>query len=421
MRIPLWVRPAEQLTKQIEARWKIRTIVLDILFETSSETPCAVVEIRTDSWDFKNEGFCIVEPDKICDISFAGRQRRSLEVILLGDETNRSPFSRIGWIEGAQRWIQSCVNDHEVIFTGEICQLNGGGAFCLLRLGTKSGPAYWIKGVGEPNSHEFDITGFLATHCPEYLPRIVAMRSDWNAWVMEEFGSSLHNSDSLDDFARAVCRLADLQIGLVGKSVELLAARCADHRTEVLSSHIDEIIDYLDGAMRLQTNTKVSPLTTFRLHEIRNILHEACFVLQELRIPDSLIHNDISPGSILGKGTHCVFTDWCEGYVGNPFITFEQLCVHVARKTDKPELWVRPLENAYRTRWTDVLTDRQINGALQIVPLISVLSYLYSRGDWLQSSRRNEPAFLSYSRGLARHMDRIARGSEFMEATCQPR
>jgi len=299
--------------------------------------------------------------------------------------------------------------------------LNGGGAFCLLRLGTKSGPAYWIKGVGEPNSHEFDITGFLATHCPEYLPRIVAMRSDWNAWVMEEFGSSLHNSDSLDDFARAVCRLADLQIGLVGKSVELLAARCADHRTEVLSSHIDEIIDYLDGAMRLQTNTKVSPLTTFRLHEIRNILHEACFVLQELRIPDSLIHNDISPGSILGKGTHCVFTDWCEGYVGNPFITFEQLCVHVARKTDKPELWVRPLENAYRTRWTDVLTDRQINGALQIVPLISVLSYLYSRGDWLQSSRRNEPAFLSYSRGLARHMDRIARGSEFMEATCQPR
>jgi len=421
MRIPLWVRAAEQLTKQIEARWKIRTIVLDILFETSSETPCAVVEIRTDSWDFENEGFCIVQPDKICGTSLADSQIRSLETILVGDETNRGPFSRIGWIKNAKRWIRSSVDKHEVLFTGEILQLNGGGAFCLLRLGTKSGPAYWIKGVGESNSHEFAITDCLAKHCPEYLPPIVAMRGDWNSWVMEEFGSSLHSSGSLADFQRAAHRLASLQKLLVGNSDELLRAQCADHRTSILDSQVDDIIEYLDEAMRLQTSIKVPPIPTSRLHEIRDTLHTACAALQEICIPDSLMHNDISPGSILSDGTDTVFTDWCEACVGNPFITFEQLCVHAARKTDEAGRWIQCLSSTYKACWGDVLAERQIDRALQIAPLVAVLSYLHGRGDWQVVSYRSTPAFLSYSRTLARQMDKVARRPELQEALCQPR
>jgi hypothetical protein len=419
IRIPMWERPAEQLTRQIGDKWKITTIILDILAGPSSETPCAVAEVRTASWDFEHDGFCIVRPENISGSSLANGQRQSLIAILNATESDGNPFSRIGWIEDAQRWIQSSVNDKEVIFTREIRQLNGGATFCLLRLGTQSGPAYWIKGVGEPNAHEFAVTSYLAKHCPQYLPPVVAMRRDWNAWVMEEIGSSLHHSNSLDDFNRAVYQLASLQKRLVGRSEELLAAQCADHRIGVLDSHIDEIFEYLDSAMRQQTSTKVAPLTTSRLHEIRGALHEACHALDALCIPDSLIHNDISPGSILSNETKCVFTDWCEAYVGNPFITFEQLCVHTARKTGEPELWVQRLRSVYRSCWMDVLTERQIDRALSIVPLIAVLSYLYGRGDWLHASRRNEPAFLSYSRGLARHMDRAATRSGLLEAKCQ--
>jgi hypothetical protein len=350
----------------------------------------------------------------------ADSQRCSLEAILSGNDGDGSPFARIGWIEDAQRWIQSSINDHEIIFTGEIRQLNSGGPFCLVRLATESGPAYWIKGVGDQNAHEFSVTRYLAEHCPGYLPPVIAMRSDWNAWVMEEFGASMHNSDSLDDFQRAVYQLANLQKQLVGKSEELLVAQCTDHGIVILNSRIDEIIEYLDGAMRRQASVKVPSLSTSRLYEIRNVLHDACVALQGLQIPDSLIHNDISPGSILSNGTHCVFTDWCEVYVGNPFITIEQFCVHAARKTDEPESWVRSLRSIYRSCWIDVLTERQIEGALQVVPLISVLSYLYGRGDWLQTSRRDEPAFLSYSRSLARHMDRIATETGLLEPQCQP-
>jgi hypothetical protein len=419
--IPLWERPAEQLTKQIEDRWGIRTIILDTLVGPGSETACAVAEIRTSSWDFEHEGFCVAQPENIGNLSLGEVQRQPLRAILGANESNGKAFSRIGWIEEAQRWIQSSVNDHEVIFTGETRQLNGGGTFCLLRLGTQSGPAYWIKGVGEPNAHEFAVTSYLAANCSEYLPRVVAMRKDWNAWAMEDFGSSLHHSDSLDDFKRAVYQLAGLQKRLVGKSRELLAAQCADHRTVILDSHIDEIIDYLNGAMRQQTSAKAPALSTFRLNEIRSALHGACSALQELGIPDSLIHNDISPGSILGDGTNCVFTDWCEGCAGCPFITFEQLCSHVSRKTGDSESWIRSLKSVYISRWLECLTERQIEGALEVCPLISVLSYLYGRGDWLHNSRASEPEFMSYSRSLGRHMDRIAKLTEHRRATCGSR
>jgi hypothetical protein len=115
-----------------------------------------------------------------------------------------------------------------------------------------------------------------------------------------------------------------------------------------------------------------------------------------------------------------VFTDWCEARVGNPFITLEQLCVHATRKTDDPELWVQSLRSVYRSRWIGVLTEGQISGTLQVAPLVAVFSYLYGRGDWLHTPKQSEPAFLSYSRSLARHMDRIATCMNLSESQCQP-
>jgi hypothetical protein len=262
---------------------------------------------------------------------------------------------------------------------------------------------------------------YLAKNCPDYLPRIVAAKSDWNAWVMEDFGCSLDGSTSLTDFESAVYQLASLQKQLTRRCHELLDVRCGDHRTQTLRGHIDPLIAYLDEAMQLQTSTKVMKLSGTRLREIGNLLHQACCGLEDLGIPDSIMHNDVSPGSILIGGDKCVFTDWCEAFVGNPFITLEQICVHTSNRTREPDSWKRALRNVYRSCWLDLLTEHQIDRAFELVPIISVLSYLLGRGEWLTSPRRDEPGILSYSRSLARHMDRIAQGPEFAEALCQRR
>ena len=104
--------------------------------------------------------------------------------------------------------------------------------------------------------------------------------------------------------------------------------------------------------------------------------------------------------------------------LGNPFISMEQFCVHVRRKSNNTKPWIPALKDVYVSSWTDRLTADRVHRAMQFVPLVSVLSYLYGRGDWLRSSRRDEPAVQSYARSLARHMDRIAAEASPQEALC---
>jgi hypothetical protein len=418
--IPTWERPAEQLTRVIEEKWNIKTLVLDLLADESAQAQCAVIEVRSPSWQFTDDGLTPVLPNMIFSLFPTETERRKLQAILAGEDSIESPFSRIGWIEEVQTWIRSAVSDRRVVFTDTVRHLNAGGGFCLLRLATASGQAYWLKAVGEPNRHEFTTTAYLAQHCPKHLPKIVAMRHDWNAWVMEEFGCSLNSLSSFGCFELAVVKLASLQKHFVGRSEELLAAKFLDHRTVRLEAQIDELVDYLVEAMCHQTSVKVSSLSPSRIREIGTILHSACNAMEDLGIPDSVMHSDISPGSILCNGGDCVFTDWCEAYVGNPFITLEQLCAHTSRRSHASEPNTGRLISLYRACWKDLLTERQIEKTLRIVPLISVLSYLYGRGDWLHSQRRDQEATRSYSRSLARHLDRIAANAALTEAICNP-
>jgi hypothetical protein len=413
--VPLWRRPAEQLTQLVEQRWHITTVVLDLVADESLPTPCAIIEVRSPVWEFTKECFSVVGVDDLTDSSLAESERAPLKSILAGEDGGRGPFSRIGWVEEAQTWIQQSISDREVRFTGGLRHLNAGGEFCLIRFATVFSPAVWLKAVGAPNTREFEITAFLANTCPEYLPSIAAMREDWHAWVMDEFGSRLYSLSPLRDCEQAARRLAHLQIKLSDKSAELLGVHCSDHRIQTLDSHVDSLIAYLDEAMHLQTSTKAAKLTSSRLETLRILLHHACSALEELGIPDSLMHGDISPGSILNDGRACVFTDWCEASVGNPFITLEQLCVHMARDGGDSESKISALKNAYTLCWRDLLPGHVIDKAMRITPLVSVLSYLCGRGDWLTSRRCQNSWFQGYARGLARHMDRIAQNPELME------
>jgi hypothetical protein len=416
--VPTFRRIAESLTEMVKLKYGVRTIQLALLPPGEHPSYCAVHEIV----GFERQEFGTLSLTAIDDVApseLSGEEEATVLQIVSGEASELGEFAKVGWIEQTKDWIKGTITDRTVVFTGEIKQLNAASGFCLLHLGTRDKPSYWLKAVGEPNTHEFGITMFLAKGYPDYLPRVVATRSDWNAWVMEDFGRSLDGSTSLMDFEIGVRKLAFLQKQLIGRSDELFAVCCLDHRTETLRAQIDGLIEYLDEAMHLQTSTKATKLPSKRLREIGSLLHQTCYALEDLGIPDSLLHNDISPGNILINGDNCVFTDWCEAVVGNPFITLEQVCVHAANNTPEPDSWKKRLRNVYRACWRDLLTDSQCDRALQLIPMISVLSYLHGRGDWLATPRRDEPGVLSYSRSLARHMERISRSPEFAEVLCQ--
>jgi hypothetical protein len=406
--IPRWTRPAEQLQRAIEGTWHTRAIVLDFYPGGKNHAPSAIAEISSSQ---SPHGLTAVGIDELPETEMTGGERAVIKEILEGNPGIRGPFSRIGWLEEAKAWLCAEAR-HNVDLSGEIWQYNAAGTFALVRFGTRSGPAYWLKGTGEPNVHEFEVTRILAETCPEFLPTQIAAREDWNAWLMEDAGQPV-KTWNLPALERAVLSMASIQMKFVGRVGELLAVGATDQRISTLHEHICEVVEYLNEAMAQQVSSRVPRVEPRRLWQIASILQNACCCMEDLGIPDTLIHNDLNSGNILFSERGCVFTDWCESCVGNPFCAFQQLCLLQPSGTGD---WISKLRMIYKNCWLDLLHSSQINAAFTLAPLLAIFSHLYGRGTWLHSPRRNESQVKSYARSLARHMDRAAQDSSLLEA-----
>jgi Phosphotransferase enzyme family len=413
--ISRWNRPAEQLTRLIRSTWNIQAIVLDLLPGSSVSSPCAVIEVLTPDWSYADKGFSAVDPNDIESAWLSDEERLHL-MSTLEDGGALPPFSRLGWVDEAQRWIQASVCDHAVEFSGEIVQLNAGGDFALVRFGTQQDPAYWLKATGNPNRQEFNITSALSHGLPQYLPPLVGTREDWNAWVMEEVGRPLSECLSFQALEMAILALAALQRQSILHIHSLLGAGSIDRRPAALQTELDELISFLAEAMNRQTSTKVQRLERHQLCELRVMLENAYLRIHDLDMPDCLIHGDINPGNILLGATRCVFIDWNEAYIGNPFVTFEHLWSHVVATNQWAEASAPHFRSLYKRQWVDLLSESKIDQAFAIAPLMAIAAELHGRGDWLRSSRRFDFHFQGYARSLARQMDRAARSPQVREA-----
>jgi hypothetical protein len=260
--------------------------------------------------------------------------------------------------------------------------------------------------------HELSIISCLSGLYPEFLPKLVAIRSDWNAWLAEDAGEQLSDPPETAVFIRAVRSFTSLQIQTIGAVDVLLATGAFDQRIPVLRHHLDDVIAFLIAAMGKQTSAKVAPLSLHRVLELGEILRDALCQLEALGVPDALIHNDLNLGNILYDGTNYVFTDWSEAAVGNPFLAFARLCL-LSRDAEGD------LRGIYGEVWREYLSQQSIDCACQLATLLSIFAYLYGRGDWLVDTSKITPQFESYARSLARHMDRAAQNPELLEALCR--
>jgi hypothetical protein len=417
--IPKWQRPAEQLTRLIATKWKLDSIVLDVFADTPNSLPCAMIEVRTPTWDFSSDGFKAVHPDQVSNDHLSDEERQTIVSILAGKDDTRDPFSQLGWIDEAQEWIRDEVKDKDLRFTERFLQLGAGQRSALIRFGRGQGPDYWLKATGHRHSREFRVTTTLAALFPNHLPPLVAKHEAWSAWVMEDAGASLDDCFSLPALERAVIALAELQQRSLGYLDTLRDAGVVDSSIAVLQKDLGSLFEYLEEAMAIQTSHKVAPLMPKNLTDLNGVLHSACCMMEDLRIPCSLVHGDINLGNIVMNASHCAFIDWAEAGIGNPFLTFHQLLAHMVRVDPATEAWTARLEHLYKAQWRDRLTGSQIDRALTVAPLLTVLSCLHSGGSWLNSPRRNDPNVQGYARSLARRMDRVARAPELTEALCQ--
>ncbi len=396
-------RPLQQLQDVIRAVWGVHSIILDMAIADDVTTCCVVAEsLEPVSASIPQR----VMVDQIVISELSGAERDECELLL----TSRTPFSRVGWIDEALAWIES-VTGRTFSAKGDIVQLNSGGGFMLLRVTSDDGIRYWLKATGEPNTHEFLVTSLLSHLYPDFLPKFVASISEWNSWLMEDAGQPLSEALIPSALLRCASRFGTLQIQTIAHAYALLDAGAFDQRLPILRNHVDAVIAYLIEAMARQTSTNVAPLSRNRLVELGEILSDTCFRLEALHIPDALIHNDLNLGNILYDGKTCVFIDWSEAAVGNPFISLERFCLLSPHNREA-------LRCVYGECWSEYLYSSSIKEAYTLAPLLAIFAYLYGRGDWLKDGSRVQPQFESYARSLARHMDHAADDPLLLETLC---
>jgi hypothetical protein len=418
--IPAWTRPAHQLQRAIKITWNVYAICLDFLPSTEESSPVAVAEVLMIEDPIKLTPIALTQ---IHHTELSESQRERLLSMLTEKVNGNSAFSQVGWIDKAIAWMEGATGKR-LSTKREIEQFNAGGGFSLVRLHTEDDCDYWLKATGKPNAHELSITTYLAKLNTGYLPELVSTKPEWNAWLMSGEATQIPEIPAeplglLVLLEEVVESMAKLQMKTDGATLDLLNAGAFDQGMGVFEKHSAALFNYLEEAMSMQISTQAPRLERQRIQDLHAIFEEVCRRMASLNLPETIVHGDINLGNIVTGAGYCQFIDWCETYLGNPLSTLQHLLLlNKVENLNAREFINRLLRCKYRDVWATNYDPHVFEQGFVYMPLMAIVSTLYGRGNWLNSSERNDPHRLSYARTLVRCMDRAAREPELLEALC---
>lgn len=411
--VPRWTRAAQKITSEIRQRWNLRAWVIDFLGDQSGRENVAIAERIDERQGLLEDANVARYP--LCAVpeyELSEAERAVVRKLIENGSTGRGPFSRLGWVEDLLTWSCEVLKLERSQLSNEFVQLNASADAALVHILTERGSRYWFKASGAAHPHERHVTETLSQELPEYLPELVAIHRQWNGWLMRDAGVPFLASYDPSRLAiEVVRRLARLQTGALPIAGRLLVDGCHDHRMPALRTQIQKVTPYLEAAMQETEADLGSCVGPARLRRIAALISEASLRIENMGIPDTLMHCDISLDNILVGSRGCTFIDWAQASIGHPFITLEHLCAQFAQREDSQTVIPR-LRKTYLRVWEASLHGRFDRQALTFMPLVALASLLCCRSEWLTGNANRHPSSRSYARVLARQLDRIARQIE---------
>jgi hypothetical protein len=423
--VPPHGRPAEEITAAIQSAWNVRTYCLFPLPASSLDHPFVrdhVVEAchpqndspATMQWfsvTSLSEGVFQTPSDFAsikCSLALLEQHRR-----------NELPgaFGKPGWLCTVTEWVEAQANAAGLHLNGKFHQLNASTTFSLIRFETDNS-ALWFKAVGEPNLHEYRLTLKLSSIFPEYLPRVVAARHKWNAWLtVESDGTSLEATPSSAAWSVAAENLALLQMSSFDRRFELIKTGCKDFRPGSVVHLIDPFFEAVAELMERQVKPSPAPLTRCELRSLSNDIASSVEDLGACAVPNTLGHLDMNAGNLIVSARNCIFLDWAEGYIGPPFLSAQYLLEQLRRLHGPDSLHERSVRSVYTRTWTRFVSPSEIDFAFDRVPLVAAFLYAAGSGAWRKPDCiRPESAGLL--RSLARRMKREADALQARRPPC---
>lgn len=126
--------------------------------------------------------------------------------------------------------------------------------------------------------------------------------------------------------------------------------------------------------MERQTKIPPEPLDRTQLDALGDRIRAALEALEALGIPEALGHLDLNPGNIVVSPEQCMFLDWSEAYIGNPFVTFQYFCEHFRRTAGLDSALEKRLVSTYCSRWEGIVPRTTIDDAISIAQLLAVFA-----------------------------------------------
>jgi hypothetical protein len=408
--VPHGARIAEHILDFARATWNIHIVVLEAIEASDDKVPCILAEALLPD---EMSSFNTTPLKGILSSELSEDQRERLECLLNVTECTDGPFTRLGWIDEAIKWLEASTTDR-LSSKKDIRQFRAGSTSCLVRLQVEDGSGYWLKATGGPDAHERTITEYLYAQCPDNLPRIVASRPDWNAWIMQEEGKALPRNpasslDVLTELEQAVISMSKLQDRSSGVSLDILDAGAFDQTIEALTPRVPEMFDYLEEVMSLAGSTGEGRLPKSRIARLRRIFSEVLDRTDRLGIEETIIHGNICWEHILTGLGWSQFIDWAEAYLAYPVISLQHfLDLNTVGSSEVRDLIRRFLIGKYCDYWA-MYTDREwITESLIYMPMLALGSTLYGRGDWFNTDARYDPWRLSNAGEVAFRMNEAA-------------
>jgi Phosphotransferase enzyme family len=317
-----------------------------------------------------------------------------------------APFGHLGWLREVTSWFRDAITPLALEWNGRFEQFHASASFSLMRLETAPRAA-WFKAVGEPNTREFRITLELANRYPEYVPRILAVRPDWNAWLAEECpGKTLDQILEIDLWRNAARALAGLQIESLSRPKELL--RAGAHNLDMFLSQ-PAVEQFLAVAEKLVSqNPQPRPIdpTLDDLSAMTDQLRELLEHAEKLRVPNALGHLDLNAGNVIVSSERCAYLDWAEAYVGLPFLTFEYFLQQFRRAFGQQAPRESAVVETYLAAWEQVLPRSDVREAWALTPALAVFAYALRCVAASEPYGTGVPRMANYLRTLLRKLKR---------------
>jgi hypothetical protein len=248
------------------------------------------------------------------------------------------------WQKQAHDWIQAETERQSIHVTGEIEQPHMYPWSTVLRVPTSAGMLFF-KATAAETIYESALTERLAGWYPGCMPELVAVDAT-RGWMLmrdggEQLRAAIRPTRDVTPWNPVITRYAEVQIGLVGHVIEMLALGVPDHRLAALPALYTQLLKD-EESLRIDQEKGLTSEEWEQLKAMRPRFEQICSELAGFEIPESLNHGDFHDGNVLIRDGHITFFDWGDASLTHPFVSLRTLFVSVEIALDLDDYSLTP-------------------------------------------------------------------------------